>query len=366
MKFVQHWVDHLNRHRYRIRRAGKLLGELPVNGDPSSPEFMAAYHAILRGEKPGQAIADATAQGGSGSVKDALDRYFVATTFTDLSASTQALRKSLLRGFAQPPVAMLPLAQMDEAFIRRWLETSSTTGVKRTRFLAIRPFLKWACEQKLIKVNPTDAFKVEAEEGDGHHTWDDDEIKQYRNAHPLGTMARLALELLLAMAARKGDGVALGPQHRKQVNGSWRLVFTQEKNRKHKPVTVSIIIPDELQAAIDACPARPEALTYLTNEYGNPFSKEGFSHWFRKKVAAAGLPDRCVAHGLRKAACRIMAEAGCTPHMIRGKSGHRTLKEVERYTAAVNDVIMAKQAHLRVEAAKRNNTVVPLKAAVGE
>jgi hypothetical protein len=55
MKYVQHWIDHLGRKRYRVRRHinGKLtvLGELPVNGDPSSPEFQAAYHALLRGEK---------------------------------------------------------------------------------------------------------------------------------------------------------------------------------------------------------------------------------------------------------------------------------------------------------------------------
>src|SRR5262252_8759164 len=135
MKFVQHWVDHLGRHRYRIRRNGKILGELPVNGEPSSPEFMAAYHAVLRGEKPAQAVADVAALGGSGSVKAALDAYFAATTFTDLSTSTQALRKSLLKGFAQAPVATQALAQMDETFIRRWLETSSTSGVKRTRYL---------------------------------------------------------------------------------------------------------------------------------------------------------------------------------------------------------------------------------------
>src|SRR5262249_36264714 len=151
-----------------------------------------------------------------------------------------------------------------EAYIKRWLETSSTKGVKRTRFVAIRSFLKWACEEVLLKTNPTDAFKVKGEDNSkGHHTWTNEEIEQYRAAHALGTMARLALELLLAMAARKGDGISLGPQHRKQVNGTWRLVFTQEKNRKRKPVTVSIIIPDELQAAIDACPARPEVLTFL-------------------------------------------------------------------------------------------------------
>jgi hypothetical protein len=54
MQHIQHWTDELGRKRYRVRRRinGKLtvLGELPVNSDPSSPEFQAAYHALLRGE----------------------------------------------------------------------------------------------------------------------------------------------------------------------------------------------------------------------------------------------------------------------------------------------------------------------------
>jgi hypothetical protein len=62
MKHVQHWIDHLGRKRYRVRRSVngkfKVLGELPVNGDPSSHEFQAAYHALLRGEK----ISDAGRQ----------------------------------------------------------------------------------------------------------------------------------------------------------------------------------------------------------------------------------------------------------------------------------------------------------------
>jgi hypothetical protein len=62
----------------------------------------------------------------------------------------------------------------------------------------------------------------------------------------------------------------------------------------------------------------------------------GFGDWFRKQVAAAGLGNHCVAHGLRKAACHIMAENNCTAHEIKSVSGHYTLKEVELYTDAVN------------------------------
>jgi hypothetical protein len=39
-----------------------------------------------------------------------------------------------------------------------------------------------------------------------------------------------------------------------------------------------------------------------------------------------------------------MAEAGCTPHEIAAITGHRTLKEVERYTKAADQVRLARQA----------------------
>lgn len=51
-------------------------------------------------------------------------------------------------------------------------------------------------------------------------------------------------------------------------------------------------------------------------------------------IDATALPDRCVTHGLRKAAARLLAEAGCTPHQIMAITGHKTLVEVERYTRA--------------------------------
>ncbi|HWW36986.1 MAG TPA: tyrosine-type recombinase/integrase [Xanthobacteraceae bacterium] len=52
----------------------------------------------------------------------------------------------------------------------------------------------------------------------------------------------------------------------------------------------------------------------------------------------------CTVHGLRKAASRRMAEAGCTPHEIAAITGHRTLKEVERYTRAADQARLARQA----------------------
>ncbi len=63
----------------------------------------------------------------------------------------------------------------------------------------------------------------------------------------------------------------------------------------------------------------------------------------RKWCDNAGLHD-VSAHGLRKSACKALAEAGCSPHEIMAITGHKTLKEVERYTKGVEQKKLARNA----------------------
>ena len=58
---------------------------------------------------------------------------------------------------------------------------------------------------------------------------------------------------------------------------------------------------------------------------------------------AAGLPH-CSAHGLRKAAARRLAEAGCTAHEIGAITGHASLTELVRYTRAADQRRLAEAA----------------------
>jgi integrase len=77
--------------------------------------------------------------------------------------------------------------------------------------------------------------------------------------------------------------------------------------------------------------------------FGKPFTPAGFGNWFRQRCNEAGLPQ-CSAHGLRKAAARRLAEAGCSNQQIKSITGHKTDKEVARYTAAADQVRLADQA----------------------
>jgi integrase len=94
--------------------------------------------------------------------------------------------------------------------------------------------------------------------------------------------------------------------------------------------------------------------TIINTEYGKPFTVDGFSQWMRAAITAAGLPLECQPHGLRKAAGRRLAEAGCTANEIMSVLGHRTLAEAERYTRDADQVRLATDAVTKLEGHKTN------------
>jgi enterobacteria phage integrase len=73
-------------------------------------------------------------------------------------------------------------------------------------------------------------------------------------------------------------------------------------------------------------------------------SLQGLSKVIERAARRAGLPAHCVAHGLRKAALRRLAEAASTTKEIAAVSGHRSLSEIENYTAAADQVRLARAA----------------------
>lgn len=88
-------------------------------------------------------------------------------------------------------------------------------------------------------------------------------------------------------------------------------------------------------------------MTFLVNASGSAYTAAGFGNLFRGWCDQAGLPKACSAHGLRKAACRRLAEAGCTVHEIAAISGHLSLTELQRYTKAVDQRHLARAAMVK-------------------
>ena len=131
----------------------------------------------------------------------------------------------------------------------------------------------------------------------------------------IGTKQRLAFALMLYTGQRRSD------MHRMTwadvSNGTIRVVQQKTRNK------LAIPLHRELLTVLAA--ADRDHVTIINTEYGKPFTVDGFSQWMRSAITAAGLPLECQPHGLRKAAGRRLAEAGCTAHEIMAVLGHKTL-----------------------------------------
>lgn len=179
----------------------------------------------------------------------------------------------------------------------------------------------------------------------GFKDWSDDEIGLFADYYPVGTRERLALELLLCAAPRRSDVVRL-----KRVNVSGgRLIYRQKKT----DAEINIPLLPQLEAVIASTPMRDEQELFLETQFGEAFTETGFYNWFTDKARKAGVPKGRSPHGLRKACCRRLAEAGCSPHEIMSVSGHVTLKEVERYTRAANRAHLADSAIAALRTAQK-------------
>jgi integrase len=92
-------------------------------------------------------------------------------------------------------------------------------------------------------------------------------------------------------------------------------------------------------------------LAFLLTSFGEKFaSGNSFANAFRDWCVEASLPPgRRSPHGLRKAACRQLAEQGRSVHEIQAISGHITLAEIARYTRAVDQRRLARSARAKPE-----------------
>src|SRR4029079_18246134 len=112
----------------------------------------------------------------------------------------------------------------------------------------------------------------------------------------LGTKERLAFALLLFTGQRASDVARMNSADLAE-DGIW---VVQQKTK------AKLLIPvhPELEAAFKASAAEITEGAILKTGFGEAFSVKGFSNFMADRIDQAELPDRCVTHGLRKAAAR--------------------------------------------------------------
>ena len=237
------------------------------------------------------------------------------------------------------------VSQMDAKHVAKMIgdkaKTTPAAANKLRKLLSL--LMRVAILEGWRRDNPCLAVKGVKIKSKGHRTWTDDEIAAFEAFYPIGTEARLAFALLLYTGQRRSDVVRMGRQHVKDGI----LTITQKKGGDL--VEVSIPILPQLQAVLEDVQRKRIGPAFVTTEYGKPRTDAGFTNWFHDLRTRAGLPDGLSPHGLRKAFCRVAAEAGLTPHEIMAISGHTTLKEVTRYTAAADRKRMAVAGMKKIE-----------------
>lgn len=294
--------------------------------------------------------------------------YFGSLDFKRLGDITGKRRRSMLESVCVGMVGKvrrgsLPFALMQARHVRELRdEVAEARGVEAANMLlkALRQVGRWAVETGRAATNPTLEVRYLESASDGFHTWSLEEVRQYQARWPVGTQARLALDVMLYTGVRRSDAVRLGPPMERRRDGAEELHFTEAKNaerkvrrRKDGPKRREIPILAVLRASIEA--TVPTGLrTYLVSEFGRPFSVGGFGNRFAKWCDAAKLPERCRAHGLRKAGATFAADNGATAHQLMAIFGWDTIKEAERYTKAADRRRLAGEAMHLLQPAEEN------------
>lgn len=306
---------------YRERNGPRIRLPDKYDLDPES-EFMEAYRAAQGGKMP---VRKPRTRYNQNTLGWLFDLYQQSAKFHSLAEGTRRARANIIKGIVADSGSVW-LIDITEKSIRQGRERRAHKPEAANNFLkTMKAAFKWGVESGTIDHDPAKAVGKIQTETDGHHTWTPEEIEQFEDRHPLGTMARLALDLMLYTGLRRQDACLLGRQHIKDGEIQYRTSKTAEW------IYLPILPP--LQQSIDA--TQVGDLTFLLTERGKPFSSPAsFGNWFRNRCVEAGVPGR--AHGLRKAGAVIAAERGATTTQLMSIFGWSSEKMATLYTRKAN------------------------------
>lgn len=343
-KYVTRFVDRHGKPRYRFRKKGQTPRY--IQAEFGSAEFDAEYDACLRGETAPK-IEVGKGRIKPGTIADLIRRYYAAPEFMGLADSTKSTYRNQLDRFREQH-GTKPVRLIERRHIKAIIGgMADRPGAANSLLARIKLLMKFAIEEGMRRDNPALGVRGFKAKGDGFHSWTDDEISKFEATHATGSRARLAMALLLYTGQRRSDVIRMGHQH----VSKGRIQVRQQKTG----AGLWIPIHPDLVAIIAATPRTN--LTFVTTAQGKPFSAAGFGNWFRECCDDAGLPQ-CSAHGLRKAAARRLAEAGCSNQQIKSITGHQTEAEVARYTRAAEQEVLAKQAMRALSRGRKKGTTV--------
>lgn len=326
-----------------------------------SPEFMAAYKALLTGQMVAPACNARKVS--PKSLKGLVDAFKASSVWSGLADGTRHMYECHFQAMIDKFGSELAGTVFTKANILESME-ARTPASANVMLAGVRKLIEWAISAGLWDGdNPTATIKYRprvkpgADEEEGHQTWTEEEIAKFERAYPLGTHERLLFSVLLYTGLRISDACRLGECHRGR-DGLYSIKTVKTSTWVH----LELLPP--LKAAIAAGPHGVEGeTTFVVGRRGRAFETAGAAGSFLANAAKAiGLEERS-AHGLRKAAARRMAEHGASLQDLMDVFGWTNPKIAMHYIHERDKKLAAKRSQRGMLRAGTN--VVELVAAAG-
>ena len=337
--FVECWRDRHGKVRVYYRKGKGQRIALPAS--VGSDEFHEAYQCALVGNAESGRNQRNSAQ--PGTIAALINSYRGSAAYIGLRDTTKTGYSSRLEALrtkhGHRSVAGLTRERINAGILQPYADRP---GAALSILKMLRVLIRHAIDIGLLKHDPS--LRIKRPKTNEIRSWTETEIETFENRWPIGTKQRLAFALFLYTGQRRSD------VHRMTWSDvSKRSIWVMQQKTGAK---LSIPLHRDLLAVLAL--AEREHVTILNTMYGRPFTVDGFSQWMRDAITAAELPLDCQPHGLRKAAGRRLAEAGCSANEIMSVLGHKTLAEAERYTRQADQARLATAAVVKLEARNAN------------
>jgi integrase len=326
-RYVEH-IRSKQRDYYYFRRSRTCL-RFRLPGEPGSREFEVAYLRRLGAPNP------QPTRSASGSLGALVHDYLRSAEYKLLKPKTQFAYARMLELLA--PIHEVPAGSIKRKHIRELRSSIHGKGRTQQLFSQVTSVLfNYGMDNDYCSINPASRMR-RADAAVSYAAWSEEQFSAFEASNPprelmsaymLGryTGQRRSDVLRMTRAAYDGEGIEVVQQKTRHI--LWLPVHTR------------------LKAYLNALPK--DALLLVTNPDGRPVEESKFSKCFRVWLDDHGLRGLHF-HGLRHAAGRALAEAGCSTKEIQSILGHRTAQMVELYSKAAQQRKLARAAIAKLE-----------------
>lgn len=314
--------------RYYYRRSKPAIA-MP-DAAPDSPEFMQAYTDAMNGvAKRSVKVSHRT-----GSIGAGIRAFLACDEYLGKASSTRASWRRFAEE-AEEFFGKASMADLEPQYIRKYLAKFGPHPANN-RLKLWRAMGKWWEDVGLVEADPAKLVRRrETPSSDGHEPWTADDVKKFRKHWQIGTMQRLAMEIMLQTGAAIGDAIRLGPANMK---GDW---LTYQRGKTDTTCTVPLFAANRPAfypeaTHLKAClAAAPKHMTWLSTKSGASRSPKAAAQWFSAAASKAGIEGK-TAHGLRKYLSVHMAERGATQEQRMAILGHETSAQTRHYSKSAD------------------------------